>query len=175
MECQTESTERFVRLFVQHQRDLFRFILAMVGHAPDAHEVLQETATALWRKIDRYEESQPFLPWARQFAYYEVLKHRQRKRGHMPQLPEDVLEVLAQRHQERTEDLADRRRALAGCLEKLPEKDRQLVEQRYWGNDTLQQVAERTGQSVHMLYKSLVQIRRRLFDCITRSLAVEEG
>lgn len=169
------ATEQFVRLFARHQRDLFRYVLTLVANVEDAHEVLQETAAALWRKFDQYRPEEPFVPWARKFAYFEVLKFRRRHRYRGALLEDQVIELLAEQHATEADALEQRRHALGQCLEKLPEKDRELIQLRYWHDTTLQEVSEQSGRSVHMLYKSLVRIRRQLFDCINRSLATEAG
>ena len=51
----------FVRLLLQHQNDLLGYILPLVGCLDDAQDVLQETATALWQKFDRYDPGRPLI------------------------------------------------------------------------------------------------------------------
>jgi RNA polymerase sigma-70 factor (ECF subfamily) len=70
----------FVRLLLQHQNDLLRDILPLVGFLDDAQDVLQETAAALWRKFGNYDTSRPFLPWAKPFAHHEVLMCLRKRR-----------------------------------------------------------------------------------------------
>jgi hypothetical protein len=57
------DTERFVRLFLDGQREILRYILALVPGIDDAQEILQETAVDLWQKFDRYDPAIPFTPW----------------------------------------------------------------------------------------------------------------
>src|SRR5262245_33784572 len=107
----------FVRLLLQHQDALLRYILPLVGCLDDAQDVLQDTATALWQKYEQYDPSQPFLPWAKRFARNEVLMHHRKRRRYVF-LSEELIETLLQQSQDR-ESLAQRRRAaLWGCLEK---------------------------------------------------------
>ena len=74
-----EEPERFGRLFVETQREILRYILALVPDIEDAHEILQDTAVDLWRKFDRYDPAYPFAPWACRFAFRRVLKHREQR------------------------------------------------------------------------------------------------
>ena len=69
--------------------------------------------------------------------------------------------------------LQAQRDALAACLEKLPEKDRTLVSQRYLEGATTKTVAATVGRSVDAVYKSLQRIRSALLACIRRTLVLE--
>lgn len=67
-----------------------------------------------------------------------------------------------------------RREALAGCLEKLSEKDRDLLTRRFAEGATTQSTSEQVGRSVDAVYKSLAKIRQSLFDCVQHTLARED-
>lgn len=172
---QQEASAWFVRLLMQHQNALLRYILPLVGHLEDAQDVLQEAAAAMWRKIDAYDRAQPFLPWARQFARNEVLMHH-RRRKRFTFLSEELIDSLAA-----SADRGDaesrrlrRREALDSCLSGLDERDRALIRSRYVDRDmTIQRLASETGASENVLYKSLGRIRRRLLECVARKLATE--
>src|SRR5215470_9049654 len=97
---QAEAPERFGRLFVEAQREILRYILALVPDIDDAHEILQETAVDLWRKFGRYDPAYPFAPWACRFAFRRVLKHREQQARRVKYLS---IETLAQIAAERSE------------------------------------------------------------------------
>ena len=85
----------FVRLLLQHQDAILRYVLPLVGDLNDAQDVLQDTATALWQKFGQYDPAQPFLPWARRFAHNEVLMfHRRRRRYTF--LTEELIDSLVE-------------------------------------------------------------------------------
>ena len=169
------NTGQFVKLLVQYQNDLLRFIAPMVGSVNDAQDVLQDTALALWKKFEQYDRQQPFLPWAKQFAKYEVLMyHRRRQRYTF--LSETLIGALAERRAEQETVSQQRRRALAACVSRLRESDRRLLRQRYEQRDTtIRQVAAATGQTANALYKNLQRIRRQLYLCVDRKLASSKG
>jgi DNA-directed RNA polymerase specialized sigma24 family protein len=84
--------------------------------------------------------------------------------------------LLAQLAQARLEEegvLDARRRVLTGCLAKLPQRDRTLIERCYARGATINGVAERVGRSANVVYKALRHIRAALYDCITRTLREE--
>jgi RNA polymerase sigma-70 factor (ECF subfamily) len=167
-----DDPERFVRLFVEGQRQILRYILTLVPDVDDAHEILQETAMDLWRKFDRYDPAFPFAPWACRFAFRCVLKHREQKARRVKCLSIESLTQLAAERAEKDGTLEDRRRALETCLQQLCEADRLVVEHRYSQQMSVAQIAALTDRNASALYKALERIRRRLFECVNRRVQI---
>jgi RNA polymerase sigma-70 factor (ECF subfamily) len=167
-----QDAERFVRLFAAGQREVLRYILALVPDIDDSQEILQETAVDLWKKCDQYDPDSPFIPWACRFALLRVLKFREQKLRRGRFLSLEAIDQLAAERLEQNDILDDRRRALSACLKQLSETERLLVEQRYSRGIAVAQLAELTGRTSSTLYKTLEKIRRRLFDCISRRVAL---
>lgn len=163
--------EEFVKLFTQSQRTLYLFILAQVGNAHSAEEILQETNLVIWSKMDRFEPDSSFLSWARQIAKFEILKHRQRFRRDRLTFSEEFLSLVADEVIQQTSELERRRDALQSCLEKLQASDRQLIEQRYQPGNTGKNIANQVGRPANSVYQSLGRIRKSLLDCIHRQLS----
>lgn len=163
--------ESFLRLFLQHERRLYAFIFALVHHASDADDILQETSSVLWRKLDEFEPGTDFAAWAFRVARFQVLDHLKKKSR--TRLRESTVEAIADQFVDFAHSSDPRRDALDQCLGKLPGADRQLILQRYEPGATTQSIAEQTGRSVHMVYKTLNRIHSQLLDCVRRSLAAE--
>jgi RNA polymerase sigma-70 factor (ECF subfamily) len=162
-----------VKLLARHDRDLWRYILSLVPDPSSADDILQETATALWRKFPEYEPTESFLHWAFGFARLEVLKHRQQA-GRKPLLFDDsLLALLADERSQEQSAIEARRGALSFCLESLSPEDRQLLDARYQRGVTVAALAALTGQPAKRMYNSLDRVRRRLLDCMTRRLEAE--
>jgi RNA polymerase sigma-70 factor, ECF subfamily len=160
--------ELLLRLIAVNQDDLFRYIYCLVPYESDSRDILQETLLAISRKFDRFDSSGPFLPWAYKFAYYEVLKHRERAARRVRCFASDTLEVLARERDEAAPLLHARLSALDDCLEKLPATDRKLLHDRYASKLTLDDVAARVKQSRRTLLRNLKRLREWLHDCIER-------
>jgi RNA polymerase sigma-70 factor (ECF subfamily) len=165
-----EDPERFGRLFVHAQREILRYILALVPDFDDANEILQETAVDLWRKFNRYDPAYPFVPWACRFAFRRVLKHRKQQARRLKCLSIESLTQIAAERAEREGIAEERRCALEACLQQLREDDRLVVEHRYSRQMPVAQIAGITGRHPPALYKALERIRRRLFECVNRRL-----
>jgi RNA polymerase sigma-70 factor (ECF subfamily) len=165
-----DDPERFVRLFVEGQREVLRYILRLVPDIDDANEILQETAVDLWRKFDRYDPAFEFAPWACGFAFRRILKHREQQARKVRSLSVDALNLIEAERSEKDGILEDRRRALEKCLQQLRDDDRLVVEHRYSRQMSVAQIAGTTGRNTSALYKALERIRRQLFECVNRRL-----
>jgi RNA polymerase sigma-70 factor (ECF subfamily) len=165
-----QDPERFVRLFVEGEREILRYILRLVPDIDDAREILQDTAVDLWRKFDRYDPAFAFAPWACGFAFRRVLKHREKQARRVKYLSVESLNLIAAERSEKDGIQEDRQRALERCLQQLREDDRLVVEHRYSRQMSVAKIAGATGRTTSALYKALERIRRQLFECVNRRL-----
>src|SRR5437660_3476002 len=72
----------FLRLFLQNERKVYAYILALLPNRADADDVLQEASLAMWDRFDAAAPPDDFLAWARRVAYYKVLDfHKKAQRA----------------------------------------------------------------------------------------------
>jgi RNA polymerase sigma-70 factor, ECF subfamily len=87
------------------------------------------------------------VKWACGIAHNEVRNHLRKVRGPNVLLSNETLERLAALRLDHDDELEERGRALAGCLDKLPSRDRELLEQYYSRRATIRSVADLVGRS----------------------------
>ena len=165
--------ESFASLYASAHLGLLRFVLTLLPDRHLAEDVVQETARLLWRKFDEYDPARPFLPWARQFAHFEVLKARRRLATRDRHFRDEMIEQMAQERVEQEEGLERQREALAGCVEKLDAGWRSLLASRYERKESLQEIAAEQGKSANALYLTLRRARQALLECVNRALRLE--
>lgn len=165
------TPEQFVSLITTHQRDIYRYIHAMMPVSADADDIYQEAVMALYADRDRFEPGTNFLAWACTVARFKVMAHRTSARRDRLEFSGELIERLSTRWVALNPDLAHRRAALDHCLGRLPARQRELIDQRYSGDTSISELARRTGRSVHTLYKTLDRVRRALAECIDRELS----
>jgi RNA polymerase sigma-70 factor (ECF subfamily) len=172
---ESEKSKLFLRLFVAHARRLYAYILTLLPHRADADDVLQEASVVLWDKFDPLRPPDDFAAWACRIAYFKVLDFYKKSRRSRIRFSQTLLERIAETAVEHAGalQLDERREALAGCLEKLGPRDRDLLARRFADGATTQSTAVQVGRSVEAVYKALARIRQALFDCVTRTLAKE--
>jgi RNA polymerase sigma-70 factor (ECF subfamily) len=175
MERTPDKNKHFLRLFLQNQRGLYAYVLTLLPNRADADDVLQETSLVMWDKFDANGPPNDFLAWGRRIAYHKVLDFYKRAARVQARLSRIFVERIAQSATAETDAsrLEERRTALAGCLEKLAPRDRDLLNRRFAEGATTISASEQLGRSVDAVYKALARVRQSLFDCVERSLARE--
>jgi RNA polymerase sigma-70 factor (ECF subfamily) len=169
-----EKQREFTRLFSQCERQLFAYIWSLVPSDQDARDVLQETAAALWEKLEEYDAEKPFTTWARKFAHIQVLKHRETQaRGYtnLIRFADETISALSAEFEEHRDVIDLRQEALTGCLQRLSDNDVELLRSRYWTQDNLRQQAKASELNEDQMYRRLNKIRKQLRDCINAAIA----
>jgi len=169
-----DRRDAFARLFAQHDRWLFSYLVTLLGSPNSAEEVFQEVCVILWREYEKFDLGTNFVKWAAVIAHNQVRKYRRQNKRSAHQLSDEAYERIAAVAIERANLFEDRREALGNCLGKLSTEDRQLVQLCY-DEDTasIKATAKRMGRPVNTVYKALNRIRRVLHQCIDRTLATE--
>ncbi len=160
----------FIAEYTRAQRHLHAFIQTLIWHAVDADDVLQETNLVLWRKAAEYDDARPFLPWAMRIAQLQAMAWLTNRSRAKRRLATAVLETIASEAVAEAEELEPRRRALAGCLQRLPPEHRSLVAQRYQPDGCVNDLAAARGSTPKAVSEMLRRIRFALLGCIERSL-----
>lgn len=170
------NSDDFAVLYSKHHLDLLRYVMSLTPNRAQAEDIVQETARRLWQKFDDYDPSRPFWPWARQFAFYEVLKHRKKYAIRSKYFQNDeLIETLAEERVEMEPELEAKRNALVVCLKKLDAKGRDLMTERFGRERALKDIAKEQGKSANALYLIMHRIRKQLLDCVSRLMRLEEA
>jgi RNA polymerase sigma-70 factor (ECF subfamily) len=170
------NQDEFLRLVKLYQSQLYGYLHAMLHNMADTEDVLQNTIVVLWKKFDQFEPGSNFLHWAMRTARFEALKFQRDWRRDRQYFSDAFVSELAEGpFGSATEDLVERRRtALAGCMQKLEDRDRRLLDNCYQSGATIAAVATQYGRSAQSICNSLRRIRQVLFNCIERKLAAKE-
>lgn len=158
--------QRFLSLFLRSEREIFRYVAALVPNVADAEDIVQQTALALWEKFDSYDPDQPFTPWACRFALNKTKQWLERRQRWQALLEGGLAEELVQHREELLPELEIKLKHLEGCLNRLPEEQRSVVEGYYYRRDAVEKLAENSGRTVAATYKTLQRVRQALQVCI---------
>ena len=166
--------EEFVRLLSAHERALSGYILSLVPHWADADEIAQEAKVRMWQSYPAERPIRDFGAWARRIAHFQILTYRKRAGRERARFSQAFVEALAGELEDAAGPLDARHQALTDCLKRLEPTHHDLVMTFYRGEETLEEFSRRTGRSYEATRKSMLRIRRRLFDCIERTLRAED-
>src|SRR5829696_6264221 len=165
-EDKNAAQQRFLSLFLRSEREIFRYVAALVPNVADAEDIVQQTALALWEKFDSYDATQPFAPWACRFALNKTKPWIERRQRWQALLEGGLVEELAQRREELRPEIETRFKHLEACLGKLPAEQRLIVEGYYYRRDGVEKLAEQSDRTVAATYKTLQRIRQALQACV---------
>lgn len=170
----TPEEQKFLSLFLRSEREIFRYVAALVPNVVDAEEIVQQTAIALWQKFDAYDPAQPFTPWACRFALNKARQWMERRQRWQALLQGDLAAEVVRRREELRPELEVRLGHLETCLAKLPDEQRLLVEGYYYHRRPIEKLAGDSGRTVAATYKALQRIRQSLQLCIEGAAARPE-
>lgn len=167
------DSEEFVRLLTEAQGPVYGYLLTLIPDRSRARDLLQETNITLWKKAATFEEGTNFNAWACKIAYFHVLSFRRKMAREKLVFDDDILDYLAERNDDRLiQDFTkDRNTALKACMQKLSDKQRKLVEERYKPGASVQRIAADQGRTVGAISQTLYRIRHNLMQCIEKTLA----
>ena len=163
----------FVRLLSRHHPALLGFVFSLVPNWSDAEDLVQQTSVVLWEKFSEFQPGTDFGRWACTVARFKVMNFlRSRSRDRLV-FRGELVEQLADRHEEALPRLEAERKALSGCLQKLPDKDREPLLDYYARRETVQAIARRRGVTIDAIYKVISRARIALLRCMQGRLAAE--
>jgi RNA polymerase sigma-70 factor, ECF subfamily len=172
---QAAAQQRFLSLFLHSERELFRYVAALVPNVADAEDIVQQTALALWEKFDAYDSAQPFTPWACRFALNKARQWIERRQRWQALLADGLEEELVRRREELRPEMDRRLVHLEGCLGKLPAEQRALVEGYYYRRAGIEALAGDSKRTVEATYKMLQRVRHALQHCVENAAQQEEA
>lgn len=174
MADESDRHSRFIELLTTHQSRLFTFLYSNVLNMADAEDLYQQVVLVLWQKFDQFVPGTDFGAWAIRVADLTIKNFLRGKRRSKVLFSDEVMQRIVDYHTETPpQQVAARSEALSGCLQRLPQSDRELVEQCYGSTAKIKDIAVTMGRSAGGIYTSLCRIRQALLACIERALASE--
>jgi RNA polymerase sigma-70 factor (ECF subfamily) len=167
----TDSSAEFTRLYDGCSVWLFGYLFSLLGNHNDAEEVLAETAKVLWEKFDQYSRHTEFRAWACRIAQFNALSYRAKARRRGGVFSDSLFALMDEEAVVMADRLDERIAALDDCLEKLPARERKLIQRRYSDEGSVAAIAKALRVSIRRVYQMIERIHTALFECVNRALA----
>ncbi len=153
---------------------MYAYTLSLLGDRQQAQDVMQETNLILWEKSDQFRPGSNFAAWMLKIAYFQVMTHRRRRRKLEQFVFDDnLLENLAAESSAATDWQERQQAALQACLEKLPERQREIVHRRYSEGYSIRKLAGQLGAAAPAIKQTLFRARSNLIKCV--QFRLQEG
>jgi len=159
----------FIGLVVAHQKSIYAYILGLVFYPSDADDLLQDTLALMWEKFDEFEPGTNFSAWGRVIARNKIMTHLRDNKSSRLRFNQELVETI-ESESSQLDNLSDRLSTLRHCVEKLSEKEKNLLKLRYDLNLPFQKIALRFGISKQSTYRFVSRIHAKLVKCINLTL-----
>lgn len=174
MALSADKSSEFLDLFLRAEPRVYAYIRSQIPTRADAEDVLQETAATLWAKFDDFTPDSNFLSWAYQVARFKVQHYHDRQSRQRRLFSREFVNLVAARAETMADELGQLQPMLAECMKRLPDADREVVQQCYGSEATITVVAAQLGRPVNTVKSVLKRARRALYECIQRAIHRED-
>lgn len=168
--------EQADRLLETIQEPLFAYLMRVTGHPADAKDLQQQTNLVIWEKWEQVAPEKNVLAWAKKIAL-NLSRNHYRKEGNrrtLPLLDDDLAVLVERRAEEREKEWVRKRKLLHFCLERLPARQKEVVEAHYMRQEELTDIATTWSRSRNAVHQLLFRARQTLIACVQQqSLGVE--
>ncbi|MBI4565777.1 MAG: sigma-70 family RNA polymerase sigma factor [Planctomycetes bacterium] len=172
------GTDQVPALLIKYRTQLYAYLLAVLGDANDAEDLLQDVSLAVIQNAGKCVPNTNFRAWVYEFCRFQILaKAKVRSRRGLELLSPEVLAHLELADQESDDgvSLDARRTALLECLKALPGFQRKAIDLRYASGFDVPRVAKLLGKTLQTTYTVLKRARQALRECTQRRLAKESA
>ncbi|MDG2221968.1 MAG: sigma-70 family RNA polymerase sigma factor [Rubripirellula sp.] len=164
------TSDQYILAITAIQNRLYAYILSLLADPVAAQDVLQETNLVLIRKADDFQIDASFESWAYNTARFQVLAHlRNRKRDRLV-LHEAFAEKLAPVAEVMAEETQRKIQLLGGCVERLSDEHKTLLQKRYGTETSIAALAADRGKTASAMKQVLYRIRHLLAECVEKRL-----
>ncbi len=157
------ADEEGMEELLRHYGPLMRYIARpILTDEQDVEDCLSEATMRIWQKFDSYDETKGSLAaWVTAITRNTALNIRRQKNRHQTEGIEDTMcssdpppeEILLRE---------ERRRELQRALEKLSQKDKQLIYRKYYYLQSTEKIAVEMGMTVRSVEGKLYRIKKKL-------------
>ena len=173
MEKDSNANE-FLQLLMSNQRQIYTFVHGMVPNSTDADDLFQETVMRMWSKFDTFDPGTDFTSWGIAIARYTIMETRKRFAQRRRIFTEEVQNQLLKQADRMFTRFDLRVEALNRCIDKLNDRDYELIRLHYKEEIPVKTIAAKAGRSHQSIYKRIARIHNLLSICVRRTLNREE-
>lgn len=153
----------WMTLIRRYETSVFNYGVRMTGNKDDAMDLMQEVFVSVFRNLANYRAEGSFRGWLFKIAHYRCIEFYRRKRPNqgLDDIPEISSEQLGP--QQRAQ-LTQQNQQLVGAMQSLPLAQKAVVELKFFGQFTFEEIAEQLGISTNTaksrLYSALQKLKR---------------
>ena len=141
----TTDEEAFEELYEHFFPRVYNFIYARLKNSADADDVTSTTFLKMNENLESYDPNRAaFSTWLFRIATNSIIDHTRHIEKNQETEWEEFFDPAAPEHEEPERQMitAETSRGLLAALDKLSERERRIIELRYWGEQDTKTIAE---------------------------------
>lgn len=155
----------WLQLVTRYEKSVFHYGLRMTGNRDDAADLMQDIFVSVFRSLGNYRGEGSFRGWLFRVAHYRCIEFYRKRRPE--QALDDVPEPICNSAGPESHMLSDiSSKALLSAMQQLPLAQKAVVELKFFGQFTFDEIAEQTGTSANTiksrLYAALARLKQEL-------------
>lgn len=142
------NKQAWINLLKRYEKPIYNYGVRMTGKHEDALDLMQEVFISVYRNLATFRQEGSFKSWLFRIAHYRCIEFYRRKRP-MDGL-DDIPEIeCEQAPSEQHIDSAIENRLLIQAMQQLPLAQKAVIELKFFGQFTFDEIAELTGMSAN--------------------------
>lgn len=156
------NKKAWMNLLKRYEKPIYNYGIRMTGNNDDALDLMQEVFVSVFRNLSNYRGDGSFKGWLFKIAHYRCIEFYRRKRP--TQGLEDTPEIESEEVTPE-QSIADGQGnlQLVGAMQQLPLAQKAVVELKFFGQFTFEEIAEQLGISTNTaksrLYSALAKLK----------------
>ncbi|MDF7826436.1 sigma-70 family RNA polymerase sigma factor [Pontiellaceae bacterium B12227] len=168
------NTLNFDLLVREHQAGLRAFIRALGTDEAWVDDLAQEAFIIAYKKRGQFRKDEDFGKWLRGIARRLVMGERSKSARRYRILHDGITDILLSLGIEKHEPAPGRVKAvetMKGCVEQLPEAQRELLKNRYQEGRQAKEIATELKSTAAAIRKQLQRIRAAVRRCMEHKIS----
>jgi RNA polymerase sigma-70 factor (ECF subfamily) len=142
------NKQAWINLLKRYEKPIYNYGVRMTGKHEDALDLMQEVFISVYRNLATFRQEGSFKSWLFRIAHYRCIEFYRRKRP-MDGL-DDIPEIeCEQAPSEQHIDSAIENRLLIQAMQQLPLAQKSVIELKFFGQFTFDEIADLTGMSAN--------------------------
>ena len=159
------NAKAWLALISRYESAIFQYGIRMTGNSHDASDLMQDIFVSVYRSLNSYRGNGEFKGWLYRIAHCRCME-MYRKKKYFTDI-DDIPEPLCERPCPELQLTSDRQsRAVVEAMQTLPFIQKAVVELKFFGQFTFEEIAEQMDISVNTaksrLYAALAKLKLEL-------------
>ena len=142
------NKQAWVSLLKRYEKPIYNYGIRMTGKREDALDLMQEVFISVYRNLASYRNEGSFKSWLFRIAHYRCIEFYRRKRpmeglDDIPEIENDGPDIAQQLSSD------SENQQLVKAMQQLPLAQKAVIELKFFGQFTFEEIAELTGMSAN--------------------------